>query len=113
MAEQKSYLSADDFLTGITGRAEDYDAPGVGLVRLRALTVEEVRDLRKRAKGDEMLLTALAVQTALVQPQLTPGDVDRLMLAGAGFVNNIANRVMQLSGMVTGAELENLAGAGS
>jgi len=113
VSEVKTYLSADDFLNGITGRAEDYAAPGIGLVRLRALTVEEVRDLRKRSKGDELLLMAYAVQTALVEPQLSANDVDRLLAGGAGFVDKIANRILEISGMKEREELENLAGAGS
>lgn len=112
MTEQK-YLSADDFLTGITGRAEDYNAPGLGLVRLRALTVAEVRDLRQRAKNDELLLMAYAVQVAMVQPALTMSQVDLLLAGGAGYVNDIANRILEISGMKAREELENLAGAGS
>ncbi len=112
MTEQQ-YLSADDFLTGITGREEDFDAPGLGRVRLRPLSVEEMRNLRKLAKGDELTLMANAVVVALVEPKLPADAVDRIMKAGVGYVDRIANRILELSGAKDKEQLENLAGAGS
>lgn len=113
MAEQKSYLSADDFLTGITGREEDYDVPNLGLVRLRSLTTLEVRDLTKLAKGDNVLVALYAVQVGLVEPRLAPTVIDALWASAAGFMSDISNRILELSGMKDRAGLENLAGAGS
>jgi hypothetical protein len=107
------YLSADDFLTGITGREEDFDAPGLGLVRLRGLSVEEMRNLRKQAKGDELALMVNAVAVAMVQPKLPADAADKLLRAGVGYIDRIAARILELSGAKDREQLENLAGAGS
>ena len=53
---KQTYLSADDFIKAITAEREDYEVPGVGMVKIRALSLHEVDKVRRGAiakKGDD------------------------------------------------------------
>jgi len=93
------YLSAADLLTGIMGTPEDYDVPGVGVVRLRALTVAEVQALYRQHKDDSMALMVGSIEYGLVEPKLDADGAQQLMNAAAGPVTKLAQRIMQISGM--------------
>jgi hypothetical protein len=114
-----SYVSATDFLQGILGEPVDYEVPGVGVVQLRALTVAEVRQINQKHGGDSTGIMLATVAVGLVQPALTAEQLQQLDQARAGIVADIAERVMQLSGMVEtlpaakGEDLGNAVGGGS
>ena len=105
------YLTSDEFFSGIVGKAEDYDVPGLGTVQIRPLTLAESRQLSQAHENDEVGLTIAAVQMAMVKPALPPEAIEKLQNAAAGKFMAIANRVMQLSGMAE--DSENLVGGGS
>ena len=113
------YVSAGDFMAGIMGTPEDFDVPGVGVVQLRSLTVAEVRTINQQHAGDNTGIMLATVGTGLVQPVLTAEQLQQLDGARAGAVADIAERIMQLSGMVEtlpaakAEDLGNAVGGGS
>lgn len=111
---KKSYITADDFLSAITGEELDFDVPGLGTVKIRSLTTQQVGRINREADGDPGKMMAMAVRDGLVEPKL-PGDVlSTLNDAKPGPIADISRRIMELSGMSAEAEeLENLAGGGS
>lgn len=95
-----SYISADDFLTGVLGQAADFEVSGVGTVQVRSLTFAEVRSINQAHKGDEEGIALAAVVTGLVQPALSAEQAARLEQARPGVVAELSQRIMQLSGMM-------------
>lgn len=108
-----TYLSAKDFLSAIVGEEEDFMVPGVGTVRIRPLTVAEVRRIYAMAEDDADRM-ALAVGLALVKPQLDDAETRQLLHAAAGRMTPLIQRVMELAAMIDADEgATSLAGAGS
>jgi hypothetical protein len=112
-----SYLSAADFLTGIMGDPIDLYVHPLGTVRVRGLTVAEVSDVGRRARGDDTQLLINTVVAGMVEPQMT---AEQLLAAPAGMVHayrTIGERIAELSGMVAKAEdrekLDSFPGGGS
>ena len=97
------YLSADDFLAGITGEAVDFELPGVGTIQVRSLTTAEVMRMRTVTQ-DEVMLSVLTVQYGLVAPKLDTAGVARLQEAKPGVIQKIARHIMELSDMLEDAE---------
>jgi hypothetical protein len=114
----KKYLSADDFLLAITLGGDDVEVPGFGTIRIRALSLHEVDDVRRKAtvKGGEAdagKLMAYALYYGVVEPKLSEDAVDSLMAGSAGVLTKVARRIMALSGLGADEELAPLAGGGS
>lgn len=111
------YLSAADFLAGITGKPEDFDVPGLGLIQIRSLTTIESGELNRKHGGDGVALMLASVRMGLVQPALTEAQLEQLGQAKPGTIQLISDRIMSLSGIIeTKAEqeaLEKKAGNGS
>lgn len=105
------YLSTDDFLAGIVGGETDVELPGIGTVRVRSLTTLEAEQINAQAKGNNMQISLLAIQTALVKPQLSADNLSKLEQAKPGVVSLLTQRIMALSGM--GDDFLTVAGAGS
>lgn len=101
-----AYLSAGDFLAGIMGKAEDYSVPGVGKIRIRPLGMAEVRELYNKYGNDNLGLTLGAVAASMEEPKLSEGQVAQLERAMPGPVTELAQRIMQLSGMIPDAKIE-------
>jgi hypothetical protein len=108
-------LSAQDLLGGaglrhtvaIPGEllpAGNGDAIAGGEVVLRPLTLRDVQRVTQAAKDDRVLITALMVQQALVQPELS---VEQVAGLSAGLVRFLLQATNRLSGLEVGAgELE-------
>jgi hypothetical protein len=107
-----TYLTADDFLSGITGEAVDYSLPTGGTIQLRALSFVEAARIGK-LRDDEGALNRAALRAGIITPALTDAQLDRLMDGSAGLVAGIVRRIMQLSGMVDDDDLKNAVGGGS
>jgi hypothetical protein len=106
------YLTAGDFFTAIAGETVDFDT-GQGLVKLRGLTVAEVKVMQARAekaKKEEDNASGidtlpLLVAHGLVEPELSESDVQRIVDNGSfSLVSAMAQRVMALSGMTDDAK---------
>lgn len=89
----------------------EVEIPGIGTVRIRALSRQEVLDFRKRktADGDPLGDDAAAferalVSTAMVDPQLSEDDVRQWQAASdAGELEPVTEAIAELSGMNKGA----------
>ena len=99
-----TYLTADDFLTGIAGTSEDFQIPGLGNIQIRSLSVMDVRRIDKEAGGDPMQMGLLMVQTGMVTPKLTAEQAARLQDSHPGTVAAISKRISVLSGLSEDAE---------
>jgi hypothetical protein len=104
-------LSADDLLAGSNAtftveipaallRPDSAD-PEPGEVTLRPLTVRDVQRLSQAAKDEQVLMSTLMVQQALVKPKLT---VEQVGSMPAGVVQFLLGKVNQLSGLVMSAD---------
>jgi hypothetical protein len=108
-------LSAQDLLGGAGLRhtvvvpgelltAGDSETIAVGEVVLRPLTLRDVQRVTQAAKDDRVLISALMVQQALVQPELS---VEQVASLPAGLVRFLLQATNRLSGLDIGAgELE-------
>jgi hypothetical protein len=67
-----------------------------GEVSLRPLTVRDVQRLSQAAKDEQILMSTLMVQQALVKPKLT---VEQVAGMPAGVVQFLLGKVNQLSGL--------------
>lgn len=94
------YLTATDFFNVLQGKTVDFDT-GQGLVKLRGLTVAEVKTMQQRQTAGEVSgidVLPLLVAHGLVEPELSETDVQRIAEHGSfDLVNNMAQRVMELS----------------
>lgn len=86
--------------------AEDYEIPGVGVVRLRALSRAEVLAMRDKelpiVEMDRKLIAA-----AMVDPTMTEDQVRQWQEACmAGELEPITEAIMRLSGLELGAAKE-------
>lgn len=95
--------SKDDFFAAIAGQTVDFDT-GSGLVKLRGLTVAEVKAMQARQTDNGIDTLPLLVAHGLVEPELSESDVQRVADSGAfSVVSAIAQRVMALSGITDDA----------
>lgn len=81
---------------------EDYDLPGVGTLRIRALSRSEA--LKVKSAGDLRTQEAQILAWGIVDPLLTVAEVNRwLDAAPAGELQEISARIAVLSGMLEDA----------
>lgn len=106
-----SYLSADDFLTGIAGTTVDFEIDGLGTIQIRSLSVMDVKRISAEANGDPMVMGLKMAQAGIVTPALTPEQAERLQDSNPGVVAAISKRIAELSGM--SEEVEKKVGDGS
>ncbi len=72
------------------------DGDGPRQVELRPLTVRDLQLIARAAKEDENLSAALMIQRALVSPELSLDEVQRLP---AGLARHLVDRINALSGV--------------
>ena len=106
------YVKLDDFLAAITASPVSLEVPGLGTVQVRGLSVMESQELEEYRDNDKQLLVQV-VRRGLVSPQLSEEHVDALSNASIAKVRVIAERILELSALGEGEELEKKAGAGS
>jgi hypothetical protein len=101
----QEYLSAQDFVTALEGKTVDFDT-GKGLVKLRGLSVSEVKEMKaaqvEGASGVDSL--PLLVSRGLAEPRLTEDAVNTLAAGAFDLVNEMAQRIMELSGITDNAK---------
>jgi hypothetical protein len=87
---------------------QDVEIPGVGTIRVRALTREEALTVRGREMPvDEMERRLL--EAALIAPALTKGEVRLWQQAcPAGELEPVTNAILELSGMTAEAPKEEM-----
>jgi hypothetical protein len=104
-------LTAEDLLGGagvtheiaipaeLLHRAEDGNKPA--LVVLRPLTVKDLQVIARAARDDAGLSSALMIQQALIEPELSHAQVLNLP---AGLAKFLVDQVNELSGLTTSAD---------
>lgn len=106
-----AYLTASDLLAAAVGQTVDFDAPGLGKVRLRSLTVLEYAELAKDAT-DVFRTNMRTVALGMVEPAIS---FEELMEMRAGMIAlfiPIAERIAELSTLRNTVELANFPGGG-
>lgn len=110
----KSYLTPDDFLRGMLGEPEDFEVAGLGLVRVRGLSVAEVARAKQSARDDPLLLMVHMVAVGMVEPSLTAQQMLSLRAGMTPAFQAIGVRVAELSGLADDQEqLDAFPGGGS
>ncbi len=69
-----------------------------GKVRLRPLTVKDIQIIAKAAKDDEVLISVLMIQRALVEPALKQNQIADM---SSGLVAHLVERINVISGLTT------------
>jgi hypothetical protein len=99
----------------------EIDLPGVGTVRVRALTRAEVIGIRRAADNDPatldgkrvLVIERKMIALAMVDPELTEAEVGRWQdAAPAGELTPVTDKIQELSGMAEGASKSGVPGAG-
>lgn len=98
----KAYLTRDELLERLRPRTEEYEVPAVvggGVIVLRALTAKEGMDNLQLQKGEsEIDRVKRLIHMAIVEPALTLDDIAELDSCTAGFIQQIGDRILSLSG---------------
>lgn len=86
---------------------EEVEVPGVGTVRVRALSRSEAMKLRKMSVASVEVIERKMLALALVDPKLTEDEIGQWQEAStAGELEAVSNKVSELSGMTEGAAKE-------
>ena len=113
--ELTTYISKKDFLHALSVTEQDFDVPGLGSVRIRALTLAERGVMQKKyIKGegvDNMGMQTELLLKGLVSPRLSEKDVAAIKAGLPGLVDMITLKIMGASGM--GENFEKKVGPGS
>lgn len=111
------YLTADEFIVGITGGTQDVAIKGLGTIKIRALSVLDVEKIAREVGGNDVRAGLAMVQYGIVEPALSAEQLQQIEQARPGVIAQISQAVQRLSGITRDAEaaesLENLAGNGS
>lgn len=90
----KNLLLSQDSL-----KAQDVELPGVGIVKVRGLRTDELRQATNPDMDDDELSVHI-VSAGLVEPEMTPEEVAQWKsLAPAGHFLGVYNKVAELSGL--------------
>lgn len=116
-------LSADELLAG-AALTYEVEVPAAllaperlaraGRVRLRPLTIRDLQLVSRAARDNDSLTAALMVQTALVEPKLTPVQINGMPVGLMEFLLGEVNRISGLAsppGQIEAAAAEPIARA--
>jgi len=99
--ESKPRLTKDQLLDALKTRREEYDLDGVGSVLIESISVDRFAavqgDLGDMNTADALKRICLL---GVVEPALSPEDLEALGAADVSAINNLANAIMRVSGLV-------------
>jgi hypothetical protein len=105
-----------------SGLPEDQvEVPGVGTVRVRGLSRDEVVGIRKATDNDPatvdgkraLVLERKMIALAMIDPELSEADAGQWQrIAPAGELEPVTDKIQELSGLAEGATKSALPGAG-
>lgn len=104
-ARANGHLTKEQLLAALAVREEDYDLAGIegilnfGTIRIRGLNVSDGLPALQQQDDPAARLKMICLM-GIVEPKLTPEDLDELGECSAELVSNLALRIMQISGMV-------------
>ena len=112
-----NFINKSDFFAAITGQAVEWDAPGIGKIKLRGLTMQEFNETRNRPNTDVVTSMLQWIQLCMVEPPLSADDIAQLWQAAPGKLQPIGDKIAILSGIkddkAAVEDLEKKAGNGS
>lgn len=97
-------MDKSSFMAAFAAKTESYTLPNGAEVELRELTAEQRGKLHTVSQKDATEAQALVV--AMSCPCLDEGDTQDLLQLPAGDLDAMANKVLQLSGLVEESEAE-------
>ena len=109
------YISRDDFLSALVGTEQTIQVGGM-TISVRPLTLIEREAIRTATTGADGQLSTIdmeveTVLAGMANPKLNRADIEALKTGRAGIIDEIAQSIMQISGM--GDDAEKKAGDGS
>lgn len=107
------YINKNEFLAALAGIPVDYVVEGIGTIKIRGLSVLESNELNRKHNGDGSAIVCDAITMCVIEPQLGPSDVEAIRRGLPGFVQNLGDKIMTLSGLRPDEDLEKKVGPGS
>ena len=99
--ESKPRLTKDQLLEALKTRRQEYELDGVGTITIESISVDRFAavqgDLGDMNTADALKRICLL---GVVEPALSPEDLEALGAADVNAVNNLANAIMRVSGLV-------------
>jgi len=97
-----------DTATGLP--EDDVEVPGMGTVRVRGLSRDEVFGAQE-TKGGTAAVERVVLHLAMIDPPLSVADVGRWQKASpAGEIEHVTDRIHELSGMTEDADKQAMLG---
>ena len=99
---QQRHLTREELLGKLLVREQDVELPGLGLVRIRGLNVDEglaAAQSESESMGDRLKRICLL---GLVEPKLELADLEELGHASLGGLSTLVERIVALSGLGSG-----------
>ena len=97
----KPRLTRDQLLEALRTRRQEYELDGVGTVLIESISVDRFAavqgDLGDMNTADALKRICLL---GVVEPALSPEDLEALGASDVSAINNLANAIMRVSGLV-------------
>lgn len=94
-------LTKDELLQALRTRQEEVEIAGLGTITIESISVDRYAaaqgDLGELSSTDALKRICLL---GVVDPVLTPEDLDALGASEIGLINGLANRIMRQSGLI-------------
>lgn len=110
-----SVIGGADFINGMLLRPVLHEVPDLGWIKVRGLSVLEIEELRGKHPNGGIGMMVAGIEFGLVEPTPTAEIIDAIRNGNPGHVNNISQRILELSGQGEGNKKESdpLPGGGS
>lgn len=108
-----SYINKSELFAALTGKPVEWDAPGIGKILLRGLTIQEFDAIRNKPDTDNIRMMLEWITLCLVEPKLDASDVEQLWQAKPGLIQPLGDKIAVLSGIKEDDDLEKKVGNGS
>lgn len=92
-------ISKQDFLKGITGKPVELDLEGIGVIKVKGLSVAELTEIQGLSEKDDMLAALYTIVYGVVEPKLDKEDVEYIKQATPKLTMVIANKISELTGL--------------
>jgi len=105
MNEEVQYASVEDVTRKRAGDEEDYELPGVGMIRIRGLSRAEFIEANKRFEGNPGAQERFILSRCVLIPRITEAIAGQWQEAsGINEINALAMHLNEMSGLKKGAD---------
>lgn len=95
----RNYLTREQLLERMRADEADFEVVGGGVIRLRGLDPKDgLAALQSDVVSDQDRVLRICL-AGISEPQMSPADLEALSASSLGSVNEIANRILELSGL--------------